>query len=105
MYAVIEAGGQQHRVTAGDVIRVQKIAGDVSQEVSLDKVLMVAKDDTVHVGRPYVEKAAVKAEIQGDMRSDKVIVYKQKPRKGYRKLNGHRQTLTVLKIKEIVFGG
>ncbi len=105
MYAVIETGGQQHRVAPGDVIRVQKIAGGVSQEVSLDKVLMVAKDDGVHVGKPYVENAAVKAEIQGDVRSDKVIVYKQKPRKGYRKLNGHRQALTVLKIKEIVFGG
>jgi large subunit ribosomal protein L21 len=105
MYAVIEAGGQQHRVAPGDVIRVQKIAGGVSEEISLDKVLVVAKEDSLHIGRPYVEKAAVKAEIQGDTRSHKVIVYKQKPRKGHRKLNGHRQTLTVLKIKEIVFGG
>jgi large subunit ribosomal protein L21 len=105
MYAVIETGGQQHRVTPGDVIKVQKITGGVSQEVSLEKVLMVSKDDTVHVGKPYVENAAVKAEIQGDEKSNKVIVYKQKPRKGYRKLNGHRQNYTVLKIKDIVFGG
>jgi large subunit ribosomal protein L21 len=105
MYAVIETGGQQHRVTPGDVIRVQKIAGGASHEVSLDRVLMVSKDDTVHVGRPYIENAAVMAEIQGDVRADKVIVYKQKPRKGYRKLNGHRQSYTVLKIKDIVFGG
>jgi large subunit ribosomal protein L21 len=105
MYAVIEAGGQQHKVSPGDVIRVQTMAGGVSEEISLDKVLMVAKDDDILVGRPYVEKAAVKAEIQGEKKSNKVIVYKQKPRKGHRKLNGHRQTLTVLKIKEIVFGG
>jgi large subunit ribosomal protein L21 len=105
MYAVIETGGQQHRVAPGDVIKVQKIAGGASHEVSLDRVLMVSKDDTVHIGKPYVENAAVKAEIQGDVRADKVIVYKQKPRKGYRKLNGHRQNYTVLKIKDIVFGG
>ncbi len=105
MYAVIETGGQQHRVTAGDLIQVQKIAGGVSQEVTLEKVLMVSKDDSVRLGNPYVENASVKAEIQGDVRSDKVIVYKQKPRKGYRKLNGHRQNYTVLKIKDIVFGG
>jgi large subunit ribosomal protein L21 len=105
MYAVIETGGQQHRVTPGDVIKVQKIAGGASEEVSLDRVLMVSKDDTVHVGRPYIENAAVKAEIQGDVKAKKVIVYKQKPRKGYRKLNGHRQNYTVLKIKDIVFGG
>jgi large subunit ribosomal protein L21 len=105
MYAVVETGGQQHRVTPGDVIRVQKIAGEASQEVNLDKVLMVSKDDMVHVGKPYVQNAAVRAEIQGDVRADKVIVYKQKPRKGYRKLNGHRQGYTVLKIKDIVIGG
>jgi large subunit ribosomal protein L21 len=105
MYAVIETGGQQHRVTPGDVIKVQKIAGGASQEISFDKVLMVSKDDTVHVGKPYVENATVKAEIQGDLKADKVIVYKQKPRKGYRKLNGHRQNYTILKIKDIVFGG
>jgi large subunit ribosomal protein L21 len=105
MYAVIETGGQQHRVAPGDVIKVQKIAGEASHEVSLDRVLMVSKADAVHVGKPYIENAAVKAEIQGDVRADKVIVYKQKPRKGYRKLNGHRQNYTVLKIKDIVFGG
>lgn len=105
MYAVIETGGQQHRVAPGDVIRVHELAGDVSTEVSIDKVLLVTKDDAVTVGKPYVENAAVKAEIQGSTRGDKVIVYKQKPRKGYRKLNGHRQTYTVLKIKDIVVGG
>jgi large subunit ribosomal protein L21 len=57
------------------------------------------------VGRPYIENASVKAEVVGDMRARKVIVYKQKPRKGYRKLNGHRQSYTVLKITDIVSGG
>jgi large subunit ribosomal protein L21 len=105
MYAVIETGGQQHRVAPGDVIKVQKITGDASNEVSLERVLMVSKDDTVQLGKPYVKNATVNAEIQGDVRGSKVIVYKQKPRKGYRKLNSHRQNFTVLRIKDIVFGG
>jgi large subunit ribosomal protein L21 len=105
MYAVIETGGQQHKVSPGDVIRVQKIDAGNEKEITFDRVLFVSKDDNIHVGTPFVENAAVKAEIQGDEKSSKVIVYKQKPRKGYRKLNGHRQRHTVLKIKDIVFGG
>ena len=104
MYAVIENGGQQHKVSPGDTIKVQKLSGS-EKEIRLDKVLMVSKDDKVQIGAPYVEKAAVTAEILGDERGRKVLVYKQKPRKGYRKLNGHRQSYTVLKIKDIVFGG
>jgi large subunit ribosomal protein L21 len=104
MYAVIESGNQQYRVSAGDTIQVQKIAG-AGKEIKIDKVLMISKDDAVQVGRPYIENASVKAEVVGDMRARKVIVYKQKPRKGYRKLNGHRQSYTVLKITDIVSGG
>jgi large subunit ribosomal protein L21 len=104
MYAVIETGGQQFKVFPGDTIQVQKIVTG-EKDVNLDKVLVVAKDDSVFVGRPYLENASVKAEVQGDVRGNKVIVYKQKPRKGYRKLNGHRQGYTVLKIQDIVFGG
>jgi large subunit ribosomal protein L21 len=104
MYAVIETGGQQHRVSPGDTLKVQKIAG-AAKEISIDKVLLVSKDDKIEIGSPFVKNAVVKAEIQGEGRYPKVIVYKQKPRKGYRKLNGHRQDYTVLKIKDIVFGG
>src|ERR1700690_2797569 len=98
MYAVIETGGQQHRVTPGETIKVQRLASESGTEISLEKVLIVSKDDHVHVGKPYLENAAVKAEVLGERKDVKVIVYKQKPRKGYRKLNGHRQTYTLLKI-------
>jgi large subunit ribosomal protein L21 len=104
MYAVIETGGQQHKVAPGETLRVQKIEG-TETEISLDKVLLIAKDDGVQVGSPFVKNAAVKAEVVGHGRYPTVIVYKQKPRKGYRKLNGHRQHYTILKIKDIVFGG
>ncbi len=105
MYAVIETGGQQHRVTPGETIKVQRLASESGTEISIDKVLVVSKDDHVQVGKPYIENAAVKAEVVGERKDAKVIVYKQKPRKGYRKLNGHRQIYTLLKIKDIVIGG
>ena len=104
MYAVIETGGQQHKVSPGDTIKVQKIEGDAG-EISIDRVLLVSKDEKVSIGTPFISDAVVKAEIQGDVKGAKVIVYKQKPRKGYRKLNGHKQNYTVLKIKDIVVGG
>ena len=105
MYAVIETGGQQHRVIPGETIKVQRLAAESGSEVSLDKVLVVSKDNTVQIGTPYLAGAAVKAEVVGDKKDATIIVYKQKPRKGYRKLNGHRQIYTLLKIKDIVIGG
>ena len=105
MYAVIENGGQQHRVAPGDVIRVQKMAAGSSTEVTLEKVLLVSKDDKVYVGEPYLKNASVQVEVQGNEKAAKVLVYKKKPRKGHQKLNGHRQQYTVVKIKDIVFGG
>jgi large subunit ribosomal protein L21 len=105
VYAVIETGGNQFKVAQGDTIKVPKI-GNVSETVvQLDKVLLISKDDTVFVGQPYLENASVKAEIQGSGKSPKILVYKQKPRKGFRRLKGHRQEYTVLKISDIVFGG
>ncbi len=104
MYAVIETGGQQHRVVPGETVKVQKIEG-TETEISLDKVLLISKDDSIEVGAPFVSNAVVKAEVVGHGRYSKVIVHKQRPRKGYRKLNGHRQDYTIIKIKDIVFGG
>ncbi|OGW23802.1 MAG: 50S ribosomal protein L21 [Nitrospirae bacterium GWC2_42_7] len=105
MYAVIEDGGQQHRVSPGDSIKVQKIEQEKGTEINLDKVLLVSGDENTVLGMPYVKNAYVKAEVMGNDKLSKVIVYKQKPRKGYRKLRGHRQPYTLLKIKDIVFGG
>lgn len=105
MYAIFETGGQQFKVSPGDSIKVQKMFKEKGREISLDKVLLVSKDDETRVGDPFIKNAAVKAEIRGEVKSAKVLVYKKKPRKGHKKLNGHRQNYTVLAIKEIVFGG
>jgi len=104
MYAIIENGGHQHKVAPGDTIKVQKIEAD-SGQISLDKVLLVASDERVSVGSPYVGNAVVKAEIQGVVKGAKDLIFKKKPRKGHKKLRGHRQNFTVLKITDIVFGG
>ena len=104
MYAVIEKGGHQHRVSPGDTIRVQKIE-NAEKEISLDKVIFVSDGEKVSVGRPFVENASVKAEIQGNEKGTKDLIFKKKPRKGHKKLRGHRQNYTVLKITDIVFGG
>ncbi len=105
MYAVIETGGQQMKVVPGETIKVNKLASESGAEISIDKVLFVSRESGVEIGKPYVQNASVKAEVIGDKRDRTVLVYKQKPRKGYRKLNGHRQSFTVLKIKDIVIGG
>lgn len=104
MYAVIDNGGQQHRVAPGDVIKVQKLAAE-SGEIVLDKVMLVSKDEKVHVGAPYLKGASVTADIQGVVKGDKVLIFKKRPRKVHQKLNGHRQQYSVIKIKDIVFGG
>ena len=105
MYVVIENGGHQHRVSPGDTIRVQKIEDGSEKEIILDKVIFVSSGENVSVGRPYVENASVKAEIQGNEKGAKDLIFKKKPRKGHKKLRGHRQNYTVLKITDIVFGG
>ena len=102
MYAVIETGGQQFKVAAGETLKVEKLEGDVGSEVILDKILMVKTDDGVKVGNPYLEGAQVKAEIVDQDRDKKVIVFKYKRRKGYKKMRGHRQHFTKIKISTIV---
>jgi large subunit ribosomal protein L21 len=104
MYAVIETGGEQVRVAAGDSVNVQKINGDINSEIVIDKVLMISKDDKVTCGKPYISGASVKAEITGAGRHDKVLVFGPRPKKARRKLRGHRQHYTTLKIKEIIGG-
>lgn len=105
MYAVIEKSGHQHKVSPGDTIRVQKIENGNEKEISIDKVIFVSSGENVSVGRPFVENASVKAEIQGNEKGAKDLIFKKKPRKGHKKLRGHRQNYTVLKITDIVFGG
>jgi len=105
MYAIVENGGKQYRVAPGMTVRVEKLSLEKGSDVTLDKVLMIAKEGTNIFGSPYVEGAKVIASVDDTGKARKVMVHKQRPRKVYRKTRGHRQPFTSLKIKEIVFGG
>ncbi|MDI6745420.1 MAG: 50S ribosomal protein L21 [Thermodesulfovibrionales bacterium] len=104
MYAIVETGGKQYKVSSGDTIKVDKLTEEAGSAVTLNKVLAVI-DKKSKLGKPYVKGAEVKAEVIGAVKGDKVIVHKQRPRKVYRKTNGHRQKYTALKINEITVGG
>ena len=101
MYAVIQTGGKQYKVTPGEEIRVEKMIGKVGDEVYFDNVLLVSKEDTVTVGSPVLENARVVAKITNHGRGPKIVVFKFKRRKGYRKKQGHRQDFTGVKITQI----
>jgi large subunit ribosomal protein L21 len=101
MYAVISSGGKQHRVSEGDTIRIEKVPGDVGTSVSFDEVLMVSENDNVLVGQPTLSNVTVSGHIVEQDRGKKIIVFKYKRRKGYRKKQGHRQDYTALKIDSI----
>ncbi len=101
MYAVIQTGGKQYKVEPGEELSVEKLDGDVGDEVYFDKVLLVSEEDKVKVGRPVLENTKVIAKITRQARGPKIVVFKYKRRKGYRKKQGHRQSLTGLKIVEI----
>jgi large subunit ribosomal protein L21 len=103
MYAIVENGGKQYKVSPGKTIRVQRLSLEKGADVILDKVLMVSKEDMRIYGSPYVSGAKVLASIEDTGKERKILVYKQKPRKVYRKLRGHRQPYTSLKIKDIVY--
>lgn len=100
MYAVIKTGGKQYRVQEGDTIRVEKLPGDVGATVEFDEVLMIG-GEKVAVGKPTVSGATVAAEITAQDRAKKIIVFKMKRRKNYRRKYGHRQPYTELRITGI----
>ena len=101
MYAVIETGSKQYRVTPGDTIVVERLATEAGQTVTLNRVLLVANDGKVSVGAPTVDKAAVVADVVEHKRGPKKVTFKMRRREGYHKTIGHRQEITVLKIKTI----
>ena len=101
MYAVFQSGGKQHRVSEGQVIRLEKLEVETGSEVVFDKVLMVANGEDIKVGAPFVEGATIKAEIVEHGRGDKVKIVKFRRRKHYRKQQGHRQWFTDVKITAI----
>ena len=102
MYAVILTGGKQFRVEQGNTVLVEKLEAKSGEEVVLDKVLIVGDENKATIGRPMVDGAKVIASVVRQMRAPKVIIFKKRSKKGYKKTQGHRQYLTELKIKEIV---
>ncbi len=103
MYAVVETGGKQLRVTVGQTVQVEKLPGEPGQEVVLDRVLLVGGEQTV-VGTPWVPGARVVARIVEQGRARKVVVFKYKPKVRYRRKRGHRQPYTALRIERIEAG-
>jgi large subunit ribosomal protein L21 len=104
MYAVIQTGGKQYRVSEGDTLKVEKLVADAGASVELDKVLMVADGDDVKVGSPFVEGGKVTATVEAHGRARKVTIIKFRRRKHYMKRQGHRQWFTELKITGISAG-
>jgi len=104
MYAIVESGGEQVRISEGDTVRVNKIDADINTEIVFDKVLMLEDSGKAVWGTPYVKGASVKAEIMGSGRYDKILVLKTTPKKAHNKIRGHRQKYTTVKIKEITKG-
>ena len=104
MFAIVKTGGKQYRVALGDQITVERIDGTVGAEVSLSEILAIGDRETNAVGRPTIPNATVRAKIVQQPRGTKVIVFKKKRRKNYRRKRGHRQELTVLRIEEITRG-
>jgi len=100
-YAIIRTGGKQYQVSAGSLVRVEKIAGKVGDTVELKDVLAVFEGDTARIGQPTIEGAVVTARIVEQDKAKKVVVFKKKRRKGYRVKKGHRQMFTALEISEI----
>lgn len=101
MYAVIKTGGKQYRVAQGDSLRVEKLAGNVGDTISLDEVLLVGEGDAVKIGKPTVAGAKVEARIVAQDRAKKIIVFKFRRRKNYRRKAGHRQPFTALQVTTI----
>jgi len=105
MYAIIETGGKQYKVSSGDTVKVDLISSEPGAILDLERVLIIVDGPKTVVGTPYVKGAEVKAEVMGSGKARKVLVYKKRPRRVYEKLTGHRQPFTTLKIKDISFGG
>jgi large subunit ribosomal protein L21 len=105
MFAVIRTGGKQYRVAPNDIIEIEKIAGEPGDIVELGEVLLLGGEGGPKTGSPTIAGAMVAAEVLEQKRDDKVIVFKKKRRKGYRRTKGHRQSLTALRITEILTDG
>ena len=102
MYAVVETGGKQYKVSAGETVEVDKLSLEVGEKVELDRVLLLSDGEDVRVGQPTVEGAKVLATVTDHVKGPKLIVFKYRPKQRYRRKKGHRQTYTRLTVDEIV---
>jgi large subunit ribosomal protein L21 len=105
MYAIVSIAGQQFKVEKGKKVFVHRLPGEIGETVSFDKVLLISHDERTNVGSPYLPDAVILAQIISHDRGDKVLVFKKKRRKGYQKLNGHRQYFTQILIEDISESG
>jgi len=102
MYAIIETGGKQYRVEEGTVLEHERLNGhEVGETVSFDRVLLLVTDEAVRIGTPYLDGVTVSGEVRSEERGEKIIVYKYKSKKGYRRKQGHRQTMMTTAITAI----
>lgn len=101
MYAVVKTGGKEYRISPGDLIRVEKLEGKVGDQVTMKDILMVSHEDQVQVGNPLLSNAVITGEIVQQVKGRKVLIYKMKRRKNYRRTKGHRQTYTYIRVNEI----
>ena len=101
MYAIIKTGGKQYKVSEGDLVRVEKLNYEVGETVDFEEVLLVSNDGDIKVGSPVVEVAKVSATVEDQNKAKKIVVFKFKPKKQYRKKHGHRQPYTLVKINSI----
>jgi large subunit ribosomal protein L21 len=100
-YAVIRTGGKQYRVALGDLLRIERLEGEVGAAVEFTEVLLTSGDDAVRIGTPLVEGVRVRGEIVAQGRDRKILVFKKKRRKNYRRRHGHRQSVTTVRVTEI----
>lgn len=101
MHAVIKTGGKQHRVVLGDEIKTEKLEGNVGDTVTFDQVLLAGDGEDVKIGQPYLDNSKVVGRITRQARDRKIVVFKYKRRKGYRRTRGHRQHFTLVRIENI----
>jgi len=101
MYAVVKTGGKEYRISQGDLIRVEKMEGKVGDQVTMKDILMVSHEGQVQVGNPLLANAVITGEIVQQVKGKKVLIYKMKRRKNYRRTKGHRQTYTYVRVNDI----
>ena len=102
MYAIMETGGKQFKVQQGDVLQIEKLDAEVGQTVEVSKVLAIGQESGLTIGRPFVEGARVMLKITAQGKGEKILVFKYKPKKKYRKLRGHRQPYSQVVVDEIL---